>query len=144
MTEHRDLLRSAPVASVAGDIATRADVGNGAAFGNAGAYELLTGRIHFAVDPNNARNKAVVDIDKAPRNAAGKVELSADISILKPKDAAKGNGTLLLDVVNRGNKTVLGSFNRATPNDVGDGLLLKRALLSYKNACANWKTKTAV
>jgi hypothetical protein len=108
------------------DIATRADVGNGAAFGNAGAYELLTGRIHFAVDPNNARNKAVVDIDKAPRNAAGKVELSADISILKPKDAAKGNGTLLLDVVNRGNRTVLGSFNRAAPNDMGDGLLLKR------------------
>ena len=98
---------------------------NGAAFGDAGAYELLEGRIHFAVDPANARNQIIADLDKAPRNAAGKVELSADLSILKPKDAAKGNGTLLLDVVNRGNKTVLRSFDRAAPNTVGDGLLLR-------------------
>ncbi len=79
----------------------------------------------FAVDPKNPRNQIIVDLDKAPRNAAGKVELSADLSILKPKDATKGNGTLLLDVVNRGNKTVLGSFDRASPTDVGDGLLLR-------------------
>jgi len=108
------------------DIATRADVQNGAAFGDAGGYELLTGRIRFAVDPKNARNQVIADLDKAPRNAAGMVELSADLSIMKPKDAAKGNGTLLLDVVNRGNKTVLGSFDRASPSDVGDGLLLRR------------------
>jgi hypothetical protein len=108
------------------DIATRTDVQNGAAFGDAGAYELLTGRIHFAVDPKNARNQVIVDLDKAPKNAAGQVELSADISILKPKDSSKGSGTLLLDVVNRGNKTVLTSFDRASPTDVGDGLLLRR------------------
>jgi Alpha/beta hydrolase domain len=107
------------------DVASRADVQNGAAFGDAGAYELLEGKIFFAVDPANARNKIIVDLDKAPRNAAGRVELSADLAILKPKDQAKGNGTLLLDVVNRGNKTVLGSFDRATPSDVGDGLLLR-------------------
>ncbi len=124
------LLGAAPaltLAEVVGvDIATRTDVQNGAAFGDAGAYELLTGRIRFAVDPKNARNQVIADLDKAPRNAAGKVELSADLSILKPKDSAKGNGTLLLDVVNRGNKTVLTSFDRASPTDVGDGLLLRR------------------
>jgi hypothetical protein len=108
------------------EIASRTDVSDGAAFGDAGAYELLAGRIFFAVDPANARNKIIADLDMAPRNAAGKVELSADLAILKPKDSAKGNGTLLLDVVNRGNKTVLGSFDRAAPNDVGDGLLLRR------------------
>ena len=124
------LLGAAPaltLAEVVGvDITTHTDVQNGAAFGDAGAYELLTGRIRFAIDPANARNQVVVDIDKAPRNAAGKVELMADLSILKPKDSAKANGTLLLDVVNRGNKTVLGSFNRAAPNDMGDGMLLRR------------------
>ena len=98
------------------DITSRTDVQNGTPVGDAGTYELLSGRIHFAIDPGNARNGVIVDLDQAPRNAAGKVEMSADLSILRPKDAAKGNGTLLLDVVNRGNKTVLTSF--------GDGLLM--------------------
>ncbi len=81
-------LASAEVTRV--EITTRADVQDGAAFGDAGAYELLQGRIHFAVDPNNSRNQVIVDLDKAPRSAAGKVELSADIAILKPKDVGQG------------------------------------------------------
>jgi len=108
------------------EIKTRGDVQDGAVFGDAGAYELLEGRIYFAVDPKSARNQVIVDLDKAPRNAAGQIELSADLAILKPKDSAKGNGTLLLDVVNRGNKTVLTSFDRASPTDLGDGFLLRR------------------
>jgi hypothetical protein len=107
------------------DIVSRTAVDHGKAFGDAGAYELLRGRIRFAVDPANARNQVIVDLDKAPRNAAGKVELSADLAIMQPKDATKGNGTLLLDVVNRGNQTVLRSFDRASPGDVGDGFLLR-------------------
>src|SRR6185436_12188456 len=115
------------------EITSRADVQNGAEFGAAGAYELLSGRIYFAVDPKNARNRVIADLDKAPRNAAGLVEMSADLAILKPKDAARANGTLLLDVVNRGNKTVVSGFNRAAatprdaasaPNEYGDGLLM--------------------
>ena len=124
------LLSAAPaltLAEVVGvDITTRTDVSDGAAFGDTGAYELLTGRIRFAVDPKNARNQVIVDLDKAPRNAAGKVEFSADLSILKPKDPAKGNGTLLLDVVNRGAKTVSRSFDRAAGNSEGDGMMLRR------------------
>jgi hypothetical protein len=110
---------------VRADIASRVDVDGGKTFGAAGAYELLTGRIHFAVAPGDEHNRIVVDIDKAPRNGDGKVELSADLAILRPKDPAKGNGTLLLDVVNRGNKTVLTSFDRAGASDVGDGFLLR-------------------
>lgn len=108
------------------DIAAHTDFGNGEAFGDAGAYELVTGRIRFAVDPANMHDKIIVDLDKAPRNAAGQVEFSADLAILKPKDAQKGNGTLLLDVVNRGNKTVLRTFDRAALDDVGDGFLMRR------------------
>ena len=123
------LLGAAPaltLAEVVGvDITTRTDVKNGATFGDTGAYELLTGRIRFAVDPKNARNQVIVDLDKAPHNGAGKVEFSADLSILKPKDAAKGNGTLLLDVVNRGAKTVFRSFDHAVGNAEGDGMMLR-------------------
>jgi hypothetical protein len=107
------------------DITSRTDVRGGVAFGDSGAYELVIGRIHFALDPRNARNAIIVDLDKAPRNAAGKVEMSADLAILKPKDPTKGNATLLLDVVNRGRKTVLRSFNGHGPDEYGDGLLMR-------------------
>ena len=35
-----------------------------------------SGRAYFSVDPALAANRAVVDLDKAPRNAAGQVEFS--------------------------------------------------------------------
>jgi hypothetical protein len=108
------------------DIAQRADVEHGASFGDGGPYEAVTGKIRFAIDPANARNRVIVGIEHAPRNAAGKVEFSADVAILRPKDPAKGNGTLLLDVVNRGNKTVLNSFDRAAANGHDDGFLMRR------------------
>jgi hypothetical protein len=108
------------------DVTSRTEFANGEAFGDTGAYELVTGRIRFAVDPANMRDKVIVDLDKAPRNAAGQVEFAADLAILKPKDAAKANGTLLLDVVNRGNKTVLSGFNKAALDEVGDGFLMRR------------------
>jgi hypothetical protein len=124
-------LAAAEVARV--DVASRRDVLAGRTFGAAGGYELLTGRIHFVVDPADPRNKVVADIDKAPRNAAGLVELSADLSILKPKQAAGGNGVALIDIVNRGRRTVLTSFNRAaasgdlsTEGEFGDGLLMRQ------------------
>src|SRR5580700_10418049 len=96
------------------EITNRQDVLNGKAFGSAGAYEKLSGRVYFAVDPNNPHNKIIADLDKVPRNAQGKVEFSADLFILRPKDGARGNGVALFDVVNRGRKGVLGVFNRAT------------------------------
>ena len=115
------------------EIASRKDVAGGRAFGNTGAYELLVGRAHFTIDPGDARNRVVVDVDKAPRNAAGRVELSADLSILKPKDPSRGSGVAFVDVVNRGRRTVLTSFNRATGNndlstdaEFGDGLLMRQ------------------
>ena len=81
-------LVAAEVARV--DVTSRRDVLGGRAFGPAGEYELIVGRVHFVVDPESPRNRVVVDLDKAPRNAAGLVELSADLSILKPKDATHG------------------------------------------------------
>ncbi len=122
-------LAGAEVARV--EITTRRDVAGGRPFGAGGAYELIVGRVLFVVDPANPRNRVVTDIEKAPRNAAGLVELSADLSILKPKETGRGNGVALIDVVNRGRRTILASFNRAAPSadlstdaELGDGLLL--------------------
>jgi hypothetical protein len=108
------------------DLSSREDVPSGEASGGASAYELVAGKIRFAADPSNARNHVIVGLDKAPRNAARKVEFSADIAILRPKDSAKANGTLLLDVVNRGDMTVLRSFDRAVVGGPDDGFLMRR------------------
>jgi hypothetical protein len=129
------------------DITTKQDVLGGKVFGNAGAYEKLAGKIHFAIDPNNPHNKAIVDLDKAPKNAQGKVEFSADIFILRPKDPAKGNAVLLLDIPNRGSKGALGTFNLAkgaadptTEADFGDGLLMRQG---YTVVAIGWESDIA-
>jgi hypothetical protein len=67
-----------------------------------GPYELVTGRVYHEVDPADPLNTPIVDLDKAPRNAKGLVEFSADLQILKPIDTAKGSRRLLYIVVNRG------------------------------------------
>ena len=108
------------------DIASRADVENGAPFGDAGSYEVVSGKIRFAVDAANPRNRIIAGLDHASRDAAGKVAFSADLAILRPKDPAKSNGTLLFDVVNRGDKTVLNSFDRAAAGGHDDGFLMRR------------------
>ena len=115
------------------EIASRADVLAGQAFGKTGSYETLTGRIFFAVDPRLRANQIIADIDLAPKNAAGKVEFSADFYLIKPKDPARGNGTVLYEVSNRGGKGMMGFFHRGgggldprSAADFGDGLLLNQ------------------
>jgi hypothetical protein len=75
-------------------------------------YERVTGRAYFAVDPGLAANRKIVDLDKAERNAAGQVEFSGDLYMLRPKAPATGNGTVLFEVSNRGGKGMLTMFNR--------------------------------
>jgi len=115
------------------EVKSRADVLAGKSFGATGAYEKLSGKIYFAVDPRNSANQIVNDIDKAPRNAAGKIEFSSDFYILKPKDPNHGNGSILYEVSNRGNKGMLGFFDFASASpdpqngsDFGDGFLLEQ------------------
>jgi hypothetical protein len=113
------------------EVKSRADVLAGQGFGSAGPYEKLVGTLHFAIDPQNAANRIVTDLDKAPRNASGRVEFSSDFFLIKPKDPARGNGTLLYEVSNRGGKGMIGFFNFATGSlnpasaaEYGDGFLL--------------------
>lgn len=99
------------------EIKTRTDVLNGKSFGNVGAYEKLLGKAYFAVDPAHPRNKVIADIELAPRNREGKVEFSADLFILKPKDPSRGNGVLFFDVINRGRFRLLSTFDAAEAAD---------------------------
>ena len=95
------------------EVQSRSDLLGGQPFGAAGPYEKIAGKIYFAVDPNVPANQIITDIDKAPRNAAGKVEFSSDFYLIKPKNIARGNGAVLYEVSNRGGKGMLGFFNHA-------------------------------
>lgn len=115
------------------EITARTTFADGAEFGQAGAYEKLVGRAHYAVDPAAAAQAGIVDLDRAPRNADGLVEFAADVMILKPVDMARGNRRLFFGYGNRGNKRELQFFNDAPPtNDpatlahAGNGYLFRR------------------
>ena len=98
-------------------------------------YERIDGKLHFAVDPSNAANARVVDLDKAPRDARGRVGFWADFVLLQPADASRSNRRLLYYVVNRGLHVGV-PFNRVAPRlptlpptddiDAGDGFLMRR------------------
>jgi hypothetical protein len=110
----------------------RTDVLAGKPFGKSGPYERIVAKAHFAVDPKLPQNSTIRDLNLAPRNAAGLVEFSADVYVLKPRDPAKGNGTVLFEVSNRGGKGLLGRFNLGSGSAAfesaeafGDGLLLE-------------------
>jgi hypothetical protein len=129
------LVVAAPVGAevVRIEVTSRADVLAGRSFGTVGPYEKLVGRIYFAVDPRNPVNQIITDLGKAALNAAGRVEFSSDFYLIKPKDAARGNGTVLYEVSNRGGKGMIGFFNRTagsldpqSATDFGDGFLLEQ------------------
>src|SRR5690349_17099919 len=92
----------------------------GRTFGDVGQYVRVTGRFHGELDPLLPANKGIVDLGKAPKNAHGLVEYSADFDILMPADRAKGNGTLIYDVNNRGNKRLVHLLNNVPANNALD------------------------
>ena len=87
------------------EITSRGPYAGGRPRGEAGPYEQWSGKVYFAVDPANAANAQIVDLRLAPKNAAGKVEFSADFRMLVPHDRSKANGGLFYEVNNRGNPT---------------------------------------
>jgi hypothetical protein len=106
---------------------------NGRAFGAAGPYEKLVGKVEFGLDPALPRNGLIVDLTLAPRNARGEVEASADFYMLKPVDPRRGNGRLFYEVGNRGGKAMLSTFQKAagspdptTDAQFGDGALMRQ------------------
>ena len=110
------------------EILSRGDVLGGSAFGKAGVYERLTGRVYFSVAVSNPHNQRIVDLDQAVNLKDGQVEFSADFIAVRAKDTRKSNGSLLLEVPNRGRARIMalvdgGNWDLAS--DAGDAWLMR-------------------
>jgi alpha/beta hydrolase family protein len=119
------------------DIVTRQVAFDGRSFGTVGQYEILIGTATAVIDP--AAERGIVDLEKAPRNSKALVEYTFDVQILKPVDLAKGNGVLVYEVNNRGNRLVYGYFNEGgsgyEAGNIGNGFLMKNG---YTVAWSGW------
>jgi len=116
-------------------VQSRQDVLGGRSFGAVGGYEKLTGVVEFTLDPDHPANAAIVDLRRAPRDAAGRVVASANFAVLRPKTLPRERGVALLEVSNRGGKAALPYFARAAWSrdptadaELGDALPLRLGL----------------
>jgi hypothetical protein len=117
-------------------------------FGSVGTYDRIIARATIAVAPDDPRNKIIVDLERAPRNAQGLVEAMTDVEILRPTIAANGNRRLFYEALNRGNKLGLALFNDQAPSvndlakaaDAGNGFLMNRG---YTVVWSGWQGDVA-
>jgi hypothetical protein len=110
------------------EIRSRSDIAHGKLFGDAGAYERVTGRVYFSLPIANPHNTRIVDLASAVNLKNGEVEFSSDFMAIRPKDPGKGNGSMLLEVPNRGRSRILavvdgGDWDLSA--DAGDAWLLR-------------------
>ena len=110
------------------EIISRTDVLQRTPFGNAGSYERIKGRVRFALPVVNRHNLRIVDLGNAVNLKNGEVEFSSDFIAVRPRDIRKGNGSMILEVPNRGGARILslvdgGDWDLAS--DAGDSWLLR-------------------
>src|SRR6478672_9542770 len=86
------------------DIVERLPAFAGRSFGDVSPYERITARATIALNPSDDRNSIITARAQAPRSPDGRVEATADGVTLRPADPTHGNGTLLLEVPNRGRR----------------------------------------
>ena len=67
----------------------------GRSIGSVGPYVKVTARATIAVDPTDPRNAVTADVDKAPRNAQGRAEATADVVLLRPADPMRATERFL-------------------------------------------------
>src|SRR6202162_3203943 len=113
----------------------------GYAFEGIGAYEKIVGKAFGELDPKDAKNAVIVDIQLAPKNADGKVEYAFDFYILKPIDLSKGNHKVMYEPPNRGRKTHA-ALNRGAggnaPGSVTDPNILANTFLLPRGYTLVW------
>jgi hypothetical protein len=110
------------------EVASRTTVLNGKVFGDAGAYERITGRVYFSLPVTNVHNARIVDLSNAVNLKDGEVEFSSDFVAVRPKNVHLGNGSMLLEVPNRGNDRILSLVDggdQDLSHDAGDAWLLR-------------------
>lgn len=117
---------------------------DGLEFGPVGPYRLLRGTARGALDPAHPGRRGIVNLENAPRNESGLVEYSVDLEILQPAEPERGNGRLLYDVLNRGDKRVTTGRANGGPltnsprsaADAGTGCLMRRG---YTMVWSGWQ-----
>ncbi len=125
------------------EVTSRKDVLAGQQFGSAGAYERIAGRIYFSLPVANPHNLRIVDLSNAANLKDGEVEFSADFTVVRPKDVSRGNGSMVLEVPNRGNSRIIGLVDGGSwdlSTDAGDGWLLRNG---YSIAAIGWQWDAA-
>ncbi len=126
------------------EILSTYDAYGGASFGTVGPYVAIVGIVHGKVNPLHPANAGIVDLTLAPRDANGFVDYSEDFVILRPQNAANAKRVLFYDVVNRGNKVAVGTFNGGSGNlatgKPGNALLLR---LGYTIVWSGWQGNVA-
>jgi hypothetical protein len=76
-----------------------------------GDYVIWQGKVYGDLAPL----ESIPGLDKVQRNARGRVDYSSRIVLIMPSGANRGNGTLLVDVPNRGNAYAQALYN--SPRD---------------------------
>ncbi len=125
------------------EVTSRTPVLEGKVFGNAGAYERILGKVYFSLPVLNPHNRGIVDLANAVNLKAGEVEFSADFMALRPVDAHKGNGSMILEVPNRGLSRIVALVDGGDWNadkDAGDGWLLRNG---FTIAALGWQWDAA-
>lgn len=118
------------MANVEWEVRRREPYAGGTSFGDLGSFEIVEGRVHYAVEPDDPRNAEIVDLALAPRSGDGTVRFAGDFTFIAPRH---GSATkLLVDVPNRGRRLAFSQFNRAPPGQLledpcapGDGFLFR-------------------
>jgi len=76
-----------------------------------GDYLIWEGKVHGDLSPQ----EPIPGLDKAPRNARGRIDYAARIVLIIPAEQGQGNGALLVDVPNRGRAYAEALYN--SPRD---------------------------
>jgi hypothetical protein len=120
----------------------------GYSFAGVGTYQVLRGYAIDAVDPSDPQNAVITDIQLAPKDSNGKINVVFNFYILMPTDLTKGNAKMMYEPVNRGSKT-FGVMNNTTtfpiandpasiidPTALGDSFLWSRG---YTTVWSGWE-----
>ena len=113
------------------DIASRTDVLGGKPFGETGPYENRRQGV-LSLDPANPRNKAIVDLDKTPRDAGGACIFGRSLRARSEGRRARQRGGAVRCAQPRAQEHAArlqpraAAVRSASPLDLGDGFLMQQ------------------
>ena len=116
-------------------------IAENAEFGEAGAYEKLSGIAYFSIDPDHKRNKTITDLNNIHRDGT-EVKFSAEFEILRPVDPSKSSGILFVETPAEGEKLSLGLLHdidaRHDLNIINEASNLGNGFLFNKGHAVLW------